>query len=248
LDDPSQVPAVHYGSWEKARDKFKKKAWEGFKAKNPDWESMSGFTRGFKWDQYMRPLMKDWNAHNSIKVEVKDPVTNDVLYVKWVPNLIYKSDQWNNLKAKYPPKNGETLERWMYDYRKIKEELDSMLPVGATTSYRLPQFRGTFMNSVRNSRALEKGAFKTANAWRKTFGRRVILESFVETSEDTDYGDLNSMNSPDEELLGTKLNYEEERAARIPVFGINKLKNMNDLSTDLFHSMLAYASMATSYQ
>jgi hypothetical protein len=56
------------------------------------------------------------------------------------------------------------------------------------------------------------------------------------------------MNSPDEELLGTKLNYEEERAQRLPVFGINKMKNMQDLSTDLFHSMLSYAAMATSYQ
>lgn len=248
MEELDYVPAVHYGSWEKARDEFKKQAWEDFKTANPDWKNMSGFTRGFKWDQYLRPLMKDWNAHNSIKVEIKDPNTHEVLYVKWVPNAIYASDQWDNLKAKYPDKNGESLERWLYDYRQIKYELDSMLPVGSTTSYRLPQFRGTFMNSVRNSRPLEKGTFKTANAWRKTFGRRVILESFVETSEDTDYGDLNSMNSPDEELLGTKLNYEEERAARIPVFGINKLKNMQDLSTDLFHSMLAYASMATSYQ
>lgn len=240
--------AVHYGSWEKARDEFKKQAWKDFKTVNPDWNQLSGFTRGYKWDQYLRPLMKDWNNHNSIKVEVKDPATGDVLYVKWVPNKLYETDQWDNLKAKYPPKNGETIERWLYDYRQIKQELDSMLPIGSTTSYRLPQFRGTFMNSVRNSRALEHGPLKTTNAWRKTFGRRVVLESFVETSEDTDYGDLNTMNSPDEELLGTKLNYEEERAARIPVFGINKLKNMNDLSTDLFHSMLAYASMATSYQ
>lgn len=248
MSELGYVPAVHYGSWEKARDEFKKQAWEDFKAGNPDWSTMSGFTRGFKWDQYFRPLMKDWNAHHSIKVEVKDPKTHDVLYVKWVPNAIYASDQWDNLKTKYPDKDGDSLEKWLYDYRKIKQELDSMLPVGSTTSYRLPQFKGTFMNSVRNSRALESGMFKTANAWRKTFGRRVVLESFVETAEDTDYGNLTTMNSPDEELLGTKLNYEEERAARLPVFGINKLKNMNDLSTDLFHSMLAYASMATSYQ
>lgn len=242
------VPAVHNGRWEAERDEFKKQMWEDFKAKNPNWASMSGFTRGYKWDAFLRPKMKDWNARNSIKVEVKDPATGDVIYTKWVPNLIYQSDQWDNVKAKYPNKNGDSLEQWLADYRKIKEELDSMLPIGATVSYRLPQFRGTFMNSVRNSRALERGAFKTANAWRKTFGRRVVLESFVETSEDYDYGDLHTMNSPDEELLGTKLNYEEERAARIPVFGVNKMKNMQDLSTDLFHSMLSYAAMATSYQ
>lgn len=241
------VPAVHNGRWEAERDAFKEQMWEDFKVANPDWESMSGFTRGYKWDQFLRPKMKDWNNHHSIKVEVKD-ASGEVLYTKWVPNLIYQSDQWDNLKAKYPNKNGDSLEQWVSDYRKIKEELDSMLPVGATVSHRLPQFRGTFMNSVRNAAPLEKGMFKKANAWRKTFGRRVILESFVETSEDYDYGSLHTMNSPEEELLGTKLNYEEERAQRLPVFGINKMKNMQDLSTDLFHSMLSYAAMATSYQ
>lgn len=241
------VPAVHNGRWESERDAFKEQMWEDFKAANPDWESMSGFTRGYKWDQFLRPKMKDWNNHHSIKVEVKD-ASGEVLYTKWVPNLIYQSDQWDNLKAKYPNKNGNSLEQWVNDYRKIKEELDSMLPVGATVSHRLPQFRGTFMNSVRNSVPLEKGLFKKVNAWRKTFGRRVILESFVETSEDYDYGSLHTMNSPEEELLGTKLNYEEERTQRLPVFGINKMKNMQDLSTDLFHSMLSYAAMATSYQ
>ena len=256
------VPAVHYGKWEAARDNFKKQAWEQFKKENPGWESMSGFARGAKWDAFLRASyieveengrkvtykgMKDWNAHHSIRVDVKDAAGN-VKYVKWVPNLIYQSDQWDKLKAKYPNKNGESLESWVHDYRKIKEELDSMLPVGATVSNRLPQFRGTFMNSVRNSMPLEKGPLKKANAWRKTFGRRVILESFVETSEDYEYGSLHTMNSPDEELLGTKLNYEEERPQRLPVFGINKLQNMQDLSTDLFHSMLSYAAMATSYQ
>lgn len=243
----SSIPALHYGSWEKAREEHKKLHWEKFKTANPNWQSMSGFTRGYAWDQYYRKEFKDWNSKNSIKVEVKDNGGN-VLYVKWVPNFIYQSNRWNELKAKYPSKNGDSLEQWVADYRKIKEELDSMLPVGSTTSYRLPQFRGTFMNSVRNSAPLEKGGFKTAKAWKKTFGRRVVLESFVETSEDYDYGDLNTMNSPDEELLGNRLNYEEERAARIPIFGVNKMKNMQDLSTDLFHSMLSYAAMATSYQ
>ena len=260
MGDPNigESIAVHYGSWEKAREEFRRKAWEKFKEKNPDWSNMTPYVRGLKWDKFLRNMgsikidgcksMKEWNAANSVKVEVKDPKTNEVLYVKWVPNKIYQSDQWEKLKQKYPDKNGESLEKWIYDYRKIKEELDSMLPVGSTVSYRLPQFKGTFMNSLRNAKALEKGRFKNANAWRKTFGRRVVLESFVETSEDTDYGDMSTMNSSKDELLGTRLNYEAERAARLPVFGINKLQNMQDLSTDLFHSTLAYASMATSYK
>lgn len=250
MDALGYVPAVNYGKWENARKKAIEDLWEDFKSKNPDWASMSGYTRGYKWTEFRKKAMKEWNKENSIKVEVLDPDTGDVAYVKWVPSAKYESDAWDNLMSKYPKKAGDkdSLSQWVYDYRKIKEELDGMLPVGATSSYRLPQFKGTFMNSVRNSRALEKGKFKTLNSFRKTFGRRVVLENFVETAEDTEFGDLHTMNSPEDELLGNKLNYEQERAARVPVFGINKLTNLNDLDTDLCSSMLAYASMATSYK
>lgn len=250
MDTLGYVPAVNYGKWENAREEKIKELWEDFKSKNPDWASMSGYTRGYKWTKFKKDAMKEWNGINSIKVEVLDPDTGDVAYVKWVPSALYASDAWDNLMSKYPKKSGDkdSLSQWVYDYRKIKDELDGLLPVGATSSYRLPQFKGTFMNSVRNSAALEKGRFKKLNSFRKTFGRRVILESFVETAEDTEFGDLHTMNSPEEELLGNKLNYEQERAARVPVFGVNKLTNLNDLDTDLCSSMLAYASMATSYK
>lgn len=247
-DDPSDIPAVHYGRWEKAREEEKKRLWEEFKAQNSGWEGMNAFVRGMKWDEFLRPKMKKWNAENSLKVEVTDKNSGEVLYVKWVPNTKYKDNRWDELKQKYPNKDGDSLGKWVHDYLKIKEELDSALPKGSTLSYRLPQFKGTFMNSVRNSMAMEKGGNKVLNAFRKTFGRRVILESFVETAEDEEYGSLHTMNSPDEELLGTKLDYESERTQRLPVFGINKLKNMQDLSTDLIGSMLAYASMANSYE
>lgn len=249
MEELNEVPAVHYGSWEKAREEFKKQAWENFKTDNPDWKGMAGFMRGYKWDKYLKPKMKEWNKQNSIRVEVLDD-QGETKYIKWVPNKIYESSQWEELQEKFSIKtpDGDSLKEWLKDYNQIKKELDSMLPVGTTTSYRLPQFRGTFMNSVRNQMNMEEGAFKKANAFRKVFGRRVILESFVETSEDYDYGSLETMNSPEEELLGTKLNYEEERAARLPLFGINKLENMQDLSSDLCGSMIAYASMATSYQ
>lgn len=242
------VYAVDHGKWERARDELKKAAWEEFKTLHPDWKGMTGLTRGMHWDKFFRPKMKAWNKKNSIKVKVRDDAGN-VKYVKWVPNAIYKTDAWEKLEKKYPRKTDakDSLRRWMNDYMEIKQKLDALLPNGTTLSYRLPQFRGTFGNSVRNKAALETGHFKNTKARFKTFGRRVILESFMETAEEEDFGDLHTMNSPDEELLGTKLDYESERASRLPVFGINKLKNMNDLSTDILHSTLAYASMAETY-
>lgn len=245
-DDISELYAVNHSRWEKEREEYKKECWEKFKQKNPDWQSLSGFMRGYKWDEYFRPKMKHWNEENSIKVVVKDNDGN-TKYVKWVPNAIYETDAWNGLEEKYPKRGSDSLRRWMHDYMELKTELDSRLPPGSTVSYRAPQFRGTFGNAVRSKANLESGLLKNTKASIKTFGRRAILESFVETADDTDYGSMNTMNNPDEELLGTKLDYEEERAARLPIFGINKLKNMVDLSTDIFSSTLAYASMATTY-
>lgn len=245
MQELNEVPSVHYGRWENARQKFKEEAWEEFKKQNPDWEGMAGFARGLKWDQFLRPKMKAWNKANSIRVDVLDPQTGDTKYVKWVPNAIYKSDQWENLKKKYPKKadSKDSLKQWINDYRTIKAELDGMLPVGSTSSYRLPQFRGTFTSAAKQEIGI-KGKFKGV---KDVIGRRWILDNWCETSQDTDYGDLSTMNSPEEELLGNKLNYESERALRLPVFGVNKIEKMQDLSTDLCHSMLAYSTMATSY-
>lgn len=248
-DDPNDVYAVDHGKWEKTRDEFKRQAWEDFKKQNPDWKSMSGLARGLKWDEFYRPLMKTWNNNNSIKVVVKD-ANGETKYIKWVPNALYKSDSWDKLEKKYKSKDNnskDSLRRWMHDYSVIKQTLDAMLPTGATTSYRLPQFRGTFMNTVRNNTMLKKGPLKKTRSWGNTAWRRGFIENFIQTAEDTEFGDMTTMNHPDEELLGSKLDYEEERAARLPIFGVNRLDNMNDLSSDIFQSTLAYASMATSY-
>ena len=250
-DDAKDVYAVNHGKWEKAREEYKKQVWEDFKKDNPDWQSMTGFIRGMKWDDYLRRpehSMKSWNRANSIKVVVKDE-NGDTKYVKWVPNALYKTDAWEKLEAKHPKKQGanDSLRKWMGEYMAIKQELDSMLPEGATQYYRLPQFRGTFINSVRNKALLKSGVLKGARALGNTFGRRAIMENFIETADDQDFGDMTTMNNPDEELLGTKLDYEGERASRLPIFGVNKLKNMVDLSTDILESTCAYASMATTY-
>jgi hypothetical protein len=260
--DLSDLYSVDHGKWERDRAEFKKKAWEDFKKDYPDWESMTGFLRGIQWQRYLRRpahSYKEWNKAHSIKVVVKNE-DGSTKYVKWVPNKLYQTDAWEKLEDKVREANKDNknysirnnavglLREWVGDYLKIKAELDAFLPEGSTQLHRLPQFKGTLGNSIRNAARLETGHFKNTKARLKTSWRRVCVESFIETADEEDFGSMNTMNSPDEELLGTKLDYETERASRLPIFGINKLKNMKDLSTDIIGSMAAYASMASTYR
>lgn len=236
LDDFDNPVSVNYGEWEKAREEFKKQCWEDFKALNPNWESWTGFTRGWEWDTYFRPLMKDWNKKNSVLIKETD-AQGQVIKTEWHPNATYKSTQFEELIQQYPG-----IQNSLAEVRKIKEELDSLLPDGATHSWRAPQFKGTFMNNVQNKRML----MSRGKAYKKAI-RDQLLETFCESSEDTDYGDLSTMNNPYDELMGTPMDYEKEKPNRLPMFGLNKLQDMTQLSTDVFHSLLSYASMANSY-
>ena len=258
VEEYGYAPTVHHGSWEKEKQEERRRLWKAFK-EDKRFKDLVGFKKGFEWNRYLRDGMKKWHIQNgnSVKVTVTDE-TGNVEYIKYVPSIKYQTDDWKNLQDKYPDKDGDSVRQWVHDYMKIKSKLDNMLPPGATVSYRLPQFRGTFSSSLRNQGLMEKGWFKKVKAWKNVVGRRVILESFVETSEDYDYGGADDLTEEDKEiyeelthvndaLLGERLNYENERVAKLPMFGINKLKNMQDLSEDLLGSMCAYASMATSY-
>jgi hypothetical protein len=61
------------------------------------------------------------------------------------------------------------------------------------------------------------------------------------------FGSNNEFNEIEEDPLENPMFFEKEKINRLPLFGINKLKDMNDLSTDLFGTMLQYGSMAATY-
>jgi len=48
-------------------------------------------------------------------------------------------------------------------------------------------------------------------------------------------------------MFKNDLDFEKDKLNRLPLFGINKLSDLNDLSTDLFHSTLSFASMALTH-
>lgn len=222
------ISPVNFGDWESDYQELKDTELEAFKAAIPNLDAMTEFEKGVQWDMWFRPKAKQWHKLHS---------TFDSIQGRYVPNDAYHNDKYDSLMAKYPG-----LQGWYNDYMALKTSLDERLPEGSTLSVRMPQFKGTFTSEVKNRSLYESKASALKHSLRTSF-----LENFCESSEDQDFGSLNTYNSEEEELFGNAIDYEKEKMHRLPLFGINKLKDMAELSTDLFHSTLAYASMANSY-
>ena len=82
------------GEWEDSFEKQKRQALEDFKNANPDLDSKSDFEKGVMWDNYFKPIAKQWHKLNS--TFVIDPVTNEGRYV---PNNTYRDSSWGNLPS-----------------------------------------------------------------------------------------------------------------------------------------------------
>lgn len=218
------ISSHNWGAYEKAWKEYKDEHKKNFEENSVGLDNLSEFEKAMRWDAYFRPLAKDWHKNNSTWSEEQG---------RYVPNDDYKNDDFSILMSRNPELKG-----WYNDYRQLKDNLDSLLPEGSTLSVRLPQFKGTFVDIAKNH-----GGIKGVGAAL----RSKLIDAFCESSEDTDFGADNTYNSEEEQVFANTLAMEKERINRIPLFGINKLKNMQELSTDIFGSTLSYAAMASSY-
>lgn len=217
------------GEWEASFEEQKRQALEDFKSANPNLDSKSDFEKGVMWDNYFKPIAKQWHKLNS--TFVIDPVTNEGRYM---PNNSYRDSSWDRLPIE--------VQNLIGDLVQLKRNIDSRLGETHTKDYRAPQFKGTFVDKVNNRRLYER----TSSAITHTVMGE-LRDIFCESSEDTDYGSNSTYNSQDEQLFHDKLAYEREKLNRVPLYGINKLSDMAELSTDIFHSMLAYSGMANQF-
>jgi len=224
----------HWGNYEKDWNEFKKKHILLFKEQNPNYKNLSEELQGVLFRAYFNPLAKEW--HKGSKTEVAHSQWDHTLE-RYVPNDTYLNEEYNKTIA------GTKAEAWLNEMLDLKRHLDSKLGDGATNLYRLPQFKGTFTNKMKNRKYLEN----TAQAFKNTLKEKIIY-TFAEDSEDVDYGSDMTYNEFGNDIMEDRLAFEKEKLNRIPIFGVNKLKNPADISTDIFHSMLAYAGMANTYE
>lgn len=214
------------GDWENDWYDFKNEAKEDF-LNNVSLEGRADLEKSVLWDEYFASLAKSWHKEHS---------KYNAINKKWQPNDSYKSEYYAR------EIQGTPMELWLNKYMNLKRELDGFLPEGSTSDYRMPQFKGRTMNRIRNRKLFES----TSAAIGHTL-RNQLAETFVEDSEDTDFGSDQTYNSIEEDMFNNQLEFEKEKINRVPLYGINKLKDISDLSTDLFHSTLAYAGMSHTY-
>lgn len=215
-----------WGDYEDDWLNFKREAKERFLSNN-NLEGKSETEKSILWDVEFGPQAKSWHKQHSVWNEAAQ---------RWYPNDKYKSVQYQQTIA------GTPKEGWLNKYMSFKTELDGFLPEGSTNSVRMPQFKGTTMNKIRNRRLTEG----TGKSVVYTL-RRNLADTFVEDSEDRDFGSDQTYNTIEEDMFSNQLEFEEEKLNRVPIYGINKLKDSAELSTDLFQSTLAYAGMAHTY-
>ena len=221
--------AYYVGEWENAFQIFKDDMYKDF-VRTHDLNGKSDFEIGVMWDSFFKPKIKGWHTTNS--KFVIDPITNEGRYV---PNDSYKDSSWYELH--------DDVQKFIEDIVRLKTSIDSRLGDVHTRSHRAPQFKGTFIDKVNNKMLFDEGVGK---AIRSTI-RGEIRDTFCESSEDTDYGSEATYNSEAEMLFYDKVAYEKEKINRVPLYGINKLSDTSELSTDIFYSLLAYSGMANQY-
>lgn len=215
----------NYGILDREYQKFKDNAWNDFVEKH-DISYLSEIEKAYYWDSYFRPLHKSWKKeHYDFSKEDR----------QWIPKDKYKNSEYIKLM------NNKAIAEWYKEFIDIKESLDRKLPEGSTEVYRMPQFRGNTINRIRNKSGNKLTAiFKIKKAQ--------FFEAICEDITDEEFGSNLTYNSNYADPFENALAMEKERINRLPIFGINRIKNTEELSTDIFGSMLSYASMANTYE
>ena len=222
------ISELLWGDWESDYDNFYKEEKRKFLEEN-DLRDKTTFQKELLFHTEFNLKRKAWHK----------------LHSKWNPDeeMYYPNSSYRNA-AYYENIKGTPKEEWLKKYMKLLTTIKGdALPPGSMRHYRAPQFEGRFITKIKNQFMLN-GNFKDGvNA----IGRQ-IRNNFVENSNDFDFGADNTYNKREDDMFGNDLDFEKEKLNRIPLFGINKLQNMDDISTDLFHSTLSLASMAYTYK
>lgn len=227
------ISEYNWGDYEDSYDAFKESAVKEFKDAHPNLSELSDLAQGLEFEKFFKPKERFWHKGDASKPGNSKWDDNSRM---WVPAEQYRNSVYDSTIK------GKPIEKWLNELLEFKDYLDSLLPENSTRLHRMPQFKGTFINRVKNKQIFEN---TTRSVMDTSFKK--IKETFIVDSEDRDFGSLQTYNMKEDSVFSDALAFEREKLNRLPLFGINKLQDPSELSTDLFHSLFAYSGMAHSY-
>ena len=226
------VSPVNYGLWEERYRKFyreHKEAWiKDCERKGINLNNLSDVTKGVLWSNYIHPLQKQWHKENS---------KWDKESRRYMPDPNKKSEYKSRQFEQLSKKKGFT--EWYEKFGTFYKGVLGRLENGAITPVRAPQFRASFMNRMRNRQNLNINFFSRLT--QSTLSG--IRATFCESANDVDFGG-DHISQETDDIFKTEYDKDVDRIRSLPLFGINKLKNMADLAMDLRYSLLAFCTMA----
>lgn len=263
------ISEIHWGRWESDYSDMKRAARKAFEDmhRNPDgtfdYDDKTDFEKAVMWEEYFNPVVREFHKNNSVFDDtaqryiprLKDAAGNDTKYV----NQEYK-------------KLSKEAKAWLNDMMTIKRELDSLCG-NAMPTHRAPQFKGTLMNRVRNrgsklnpksyikgyhelftesfcvdSEDTDYGSTLTYNSDDEAIFDDALANEKEKINRLPLFGINRISDSVDARAIRRKM--EEKGASEDEINKEIKKRrqdSMSRLSTDIFHSMLAYANMASHY-
>ena len=255
------ISKVNYGAWEKDLDNYKKqlkadfneyladlrkKAYQKYKDRPGYVYSLSDRQKAIIYHSFTDRKMKEFHKTHSERQKMEGGKQ------VWVPNHEkYYNSQWDEIfDTDNPSLSAEEIAarkkklRWYNSFMTMKKEIDALLPAGATAAVRLPQFTGRFSHRFRALKAqMESSPAAFGHALRSKCNDFFV----VREDEGWMFGSDNEFNELEHDPLESVVYYNKEKINRLPIYGVNKLHDMTTLSTDIFGSMIRYASMAASY-
>lgn len=245
------ISELNWGEWERDKDFFLRQTRIEFD-QSVQADTNDKVLQKIRWKAYKELALKKWHKEHS--TYDKKTNTHRPKKFKDVKNGIYSkyyNPKYNELSQAEKSLLGEAMQ--------LKREIDTAhLPVGATVAVRAPQFRGDFADRrLGRKQAGEAGIKYTWDNIKTEMA--TMANNFARTAVWDDYGS----DVQYDDIEDSDLRYESDntKLERIALYGINKrykwgtddrgnkvrVTDMSELSTDLFGSMYAYASMATQY-
>ena len=230
---------INYGDWELAREYFEQKTKRDFISQNKDkLKEWSENQRALEYDNYRKPLYKEWRKVHCELTKVGDSWRLQPSRFKY----IYDKEGDNHAIVSEMLIDSEKMDLFQ-QIADFKMGLDDLLPKGSIPSHRVPQFNTTTLaDGIRNRSYMDK---------KNRFLDHMISkmrDNIAGTVEDIEFGSLDTYNRPSDMTFEDAYILRNEGVNRLPIYGVNKLKNIDNLSTNLFHNLLSYSVMSRTYE